>query len=50
MKKRNNINKILDMCPGRLYCFIEEPIDVNNYSVVELKQMTRAKMLERLAQ
>jgi len=50
MKKRNNINKMLDMCPGRLYCYIEEPIDVNNYSVEELKHITRTKMLERLTQ
>ena len=50
MKKRNNINKILDMCPGRLYCYIEEPIDVNNYSIEELKEIARIKMLERLTQ
>lgn len=50
MKKRNNINKILDMCPGRLYCYIEEPIDVNNYSIEELKEIARIKMLKRLTQ
>lgn len=50
MKKRNNINKILDMCPGKLFCYIEEPIDVNNYSIEELKEITRNKMLERLNQ
>lgn len=50
MRKRNDINKFLDMSPGRLYCYIEAPIDVNQYTIEELKEMAKSKMLERLSQ
>lgn len=48
MKKRNNINRFLDMSPGVLDSYIEKPIETENKSVQELKEICIDLMKKRL--